>query len=199
MEIPVERESCMNVTNRRSFLGRAVVTSAAAVAAALPPAGAQDKTAKKTDSPHMEFLYDINLDAFDVQDVGLTPSGRRRIVIVKSGRFEGPRLKGEVLPGGGDWTLERTDGSRRLDVRMTLKTDDGHLIYTSYSGILQVSADVMRRITEGANVDVSEYYFRATPLFETASGKYGWLNGIVALGLGWRTSAQAGYKVYQVL
>jgi hypothetical protein len=185
----------MTATNRRNFMA-GTVASAVAVAAS---AEAQNKATKTIDSPQMQFLYDITLDAFDVHDVGLTPSGRRRIVIVKSGRFDGPRLKGDVLPGGGDWTLERADGSRRLDVRMTLKTDDDHLIYASYSGILQASADVMRRIGEGKNVDQSEYYFRATPLFETASGKYGWLNSIVAVGFGWRTSAKAGYKVYEIL
>src|SRR5205809_3304685 len=60
----------------------------------------------------------------DVQDLGPTPAGHRRIVVVKGGRFEGPRLRGDVLPGGGAWLVERSDGSRRLDVRLTLRVGD---------------------------------------------------------------------------
>src|SRR5437667_11349096 len=62
-----------------------------------------------------EHLYDIVMDA-DVQDVGVTPSGHRRFVHVTGGTFEGPRMRGTVLPGGGDWLVGRADGSRRLDV-----------------------------------------------------------------------------------
>jgi hypothetical protein len=57
--------------------------------------------------------------------VGLTPGGHPRILIVKSGEFSGPRLRGRVLPGGGDWSLTREDGSSRLDVPITLETHDG--------------------------------------------------------------------------
>jgi len=96
----------------------------------------------------MELLYEITMDV-DVRDVGATPSGRRRIVVVKNGSFSGPRLRGRVLPCGGDWLLERADGSRRLDVRITLETHDGALIYASYLGIIHGSA-----------TDVSTHYFR---------------------------------------
>ena len=46
---------------------------------------------------------------------------------------------------------------------------------------------------------MSEYYFRTAPLFETASEKYGWLNGVLAIGLGRRTSRQVSYTVYEIL
>jgi len=147
--------------------------------------------------PALELLYEVAMDA-DVQDLGPTPAGHRRIVVVKGGRFEGPRLRGDVLPGGGDWLVERSDGSRRLDVRLTLRTDDGHLIYATYGGLFRGAPDVMRRILGGEPVEPSEYYFRVVPLFETASEKYRWLNGIVAIGVGRRTQTQVAYTVYTV-
>ena len=38
-------------------------------------------------------------------DVGVTPSGHRRIVPITGGRIEGPRLRGDVLDGGADWQV----------------------------------------------------------------------------------------------
>ena len=149
-------------------------------------------------APRLEFLYEITMDA-EVDDLGPTPSGRRRIVRVTGGRFEGPKLKGTVLAGGGDRVLERGDGTRALDVRITLRTDDGHLIYVQYPGRFHGAADVMQRIVRGEVVDASEYYFRTAPLFETASEKYGWLNGIVAIGIGRRTRQQVAYTVHAIL
>jgi hypothetical protein len=131
--------------------------------------------------------------------VGVGPEGHRRIFVVKGGHFAGPRLKGEVLPGGGDWTLGRADGSSRLDVRITLRTDDGALIYAHYHGVLYGPPDVMRRLRQGEPVDPGEYYFRTVPLFETAAAKYAWLNGVVAVGIGRRTPTGVSYTVYGLL
>jgi steroid delta-isomerase-like uncharacterized protein len=147
--------------------------------------------------PPMELLYEIAMDA-TVHDVGLTPSGRRRIVQVTGGTFEGPRLRGRVLPGGGDWLIERPDGSRRLDVRITLETHDGDLIYATYGGVFCGPPLVMERLTRGEVVEKSEYYFRTAPLFETASEKYDWLNRVLAVGVGWRQPARVGYSVYAI-
>jgi Protein of unknown function (DUF3237) len=135
----------------------------------------------------------------EAQDVGVTPSGHRRVFYVKGGTFEGPKLKGVVLPGGGDWTLARNDGSSRLDVRITLRTDDGQLIYAHYPGILYRLSEVVQRLGRGDVVPATEYYFRTAPLFETASKKYDWLNRVVALGIGERTPTGVAYRVYTVL
>jgi hypothetical protein len=83
-----------------------------------------------------ELLYEVSVDLEQPQNVGATPHGNRQIFYVKGGTFEGPKLKGEVLPGGGDWFMFRPDGAGELDVRATVRTDDGHLIYTYYRGIL---------------------------------------------------------------
>jgi Protein of unknown function (DUF3237) len=145
-----------------------------------------------------EHLYDIAMDA-DVQDVGVTPSGHRRFVHVTGGTFEGPRMRGTVLPGGGDWLVGRADGSRRLDVRIMLRTDDGALIYAQYPGIFHAGPGIFERLAAGVQVDPAEYYFRVAPLFETAAAKYDWLNRVVAVGIGSRTRTQVCYRVYAIL
>jgi uncharacterized protein DUF3237 len=111
----------------------------------------------------MELIYEVTMDA-EVDDVGPTPLGFRRIVT--GGRFSGPKLRGTVQPGGGDWLVERRDGTRILDVRITLKTDDGHLIYAHYPGLFHAAPTVMDRLARGEMVDTSEYSFRTAPLFE---------------------------------
>lgn len=146
-----------------------------------------------------EFLCEVSVDLEEPQNVGATPHGNRQIYYVKGGTVEGPKIRGEVLPGGGDWLLLRPDGAGELDVRGTFRTDDGHLIYTYYRGILNMPADVMQRALQGETVDPSEYYFRIAPVYETASEKYDWLNRIVAIGVGQFKPGWVGYSIYQVL
>jgi hypothetical protein len=118
---------------------------------------------------------------------------------VKGGTVKGPKINGEVLPGGADWLLMRSDGVSQLDVRVTFCTDDGALIYAYYRGIVKVAPDVMERMQQGEDVGPSEYYFRTTPAFETGSEKYGWLNQIIAVGVGSLASGKVRYKVYEIL
>lgn len=146
-----------------------------------------------------ELLCEVSVDLEQPQTVGATPHGNRQIYCVKGGTFEGPKLKGEVLPGGGDWLLLRPDGAGELDVRGTMRTDDGHLIYVHYRGILHAPPEVMARVLQGEAVDPAEYYFRTAPFFETASEKYGWLNRVVAVGVGKFTPNWVGYTVYAIL
>lgn len=100
---------------------------------------------------------------------------------------------------GADWLFIRSDGAREIDARITLRTDDGHLIYMYYQGIFQIAPETMQRILQGEAVDPSEYYFRTTPVFETGSETYGWLNRIIAVGIGRRTPTGVGYTVYAIV
>jgi Protein of unknown function (DUF3237) len=146
-----------------------------------------------------ELLGELSVDLEEPLEVGATPHGVRRIYGVKGGTFKGPKLKGKVLPTGGDWLLIRPDGAGELDVRATLRTDDGHIIYTYYRGILHGPPEVAARILRGETPDPSEYYFRTTPCFETGSEKYGWLNRTVAVGVGKVGPNWVGYTVYAIL
>lgn len=147
----------------------------------------------------LEHLFTARFEVTPARSLGATPFGERRIVQITGGTFEGPRLRGIVLPEGGDWLLFRHDGILQLDVRATLQTDDGHLIYMTYRGVRHGPADVIARLNRGEPVDPDEYYFRTAPWFETGSDKYGWLNGIVSVATGERLPAGPIYTVYQVL
>jgi len=146
-----------------------------------------------------ELLFKIALDVPPPLDLGETPFGRRRIARVTGGTFEGPKLRGRVLDGGGDWLLLRSDGVLQLDVRITLETDDKHLIYMCYRGYRHGPKDVIDRLNKGEAVEARLYYFRATPYFETASDKYAWLNGVCAVATGARLAKGPSYEVFQVM
>jgi hypothetical protein len=146
-----------------------------------------------------ELLVEITSGWGAAHAVGATPNGDRRIRYLDGGTFRGPRLEGEVLPGGGDWVLLRPDGTRTLDVRATLRTDDGHLIYLVSRGIFDVAPATFERLLAGEEVDPSEYYLRLTPVFETASEPYGWLNRLVAVSVGRFTATAVHQVVYAVL
>jgi hypothetical protein len=105
-----------------------------------------------------------------------------RIVNHPGGWFEGPRIKGKIVPPSGDWLRTTANGVNRLDVRLTLETDDGTIIYMSYNGIFQCEKDVFERYVKGQMLRASDCYFITAPLFETKSERYGWLNGVQAVG-----------------
>ena len=142
----------------------------------------------------------LTLNVPKIEDLGMTPYGARKIATVVAGTFEGDRLRGTVQPSpGGDWLLLRSDGVLCLDVRLTLKTDDGDLIYMRYSGMRHGPKEVMDRLNKGEAVDPALYYFRSVPVFETASLKYGWLNRAVFVATGRREASGPIYDVHEIL
>ena len=143
-----------------------------------------------------EFLMVIVGHLDDPQDIGPTSIGTRRILYMQGGSFSGPTLNGDVLPGGGDWVLVRPDGVAQLDIRLTLRTDDGTLIYVSSGGLFDISPALRARIQQGESVDPSEYYFRTTLTFETSANKFAWLNRLVAVGVGSRTPTGMVTRVF---
>jgi Protein of unknown function (DUF3237) len=148
-----------------------------------------------------EFLCTVSayVDWRQVIDVGVTPHGTRQIVYIKGGKFEGPKIEGVVLPGGGDWFVRRADQVVEVDVRYVLRTNDNQLIYCGLKGINEMTSEVAIKAITGRLVDSSKYYFRVTAAIETGSKKYAWLNRIVAVGAGDLTPAGVEYNIYTVL
>jgi hypothetical protein len=145
-------------------------------------------------------LFTLTAVVPKIVDLGVTPNGSRRIATVTGGTFKGERLQGTIQPTpGGDWLLLRSDGATVLDVRVTLETDDQQLIYMTYHGLRHGPADVMARLAKGEAVDPSTYYFRTTPVFETASPKYDWLNRVISVATGRREASGPVYEVFEVL
>ena len=148
------------------------------------------------DEPRFQHLYDMTVELEPPQMIGQTPQGNRQIFYVRSRTFEGPRLKGEVLPGGGDWFLLRPDNVGELDVRATLKTHDGALIYATYRGIFSASQEAWAKLYQGQPLDRDQYYFSTAPIFQASATDYLWLNRILAVGIGSAVPGGVAYRVF---
>jgi len=147
-------------------------------------------------------LFDMAVDLNPRLEIGTGPLGRRTLFGSAGGTFHGPRLRGEVLAGGGDWALFRSDGAMTLDVRLTLRTHDQALVHMTYSGRWIIPPELRADLADPAkrgHVDPARYYFRTNPLFETGAQHYAWLNDIVCAGSGYLIDGGIAYKVAQVL
>ena len=144
-------------------------------------------------------LFQIQAEVAEPQVSPGAPYGDRRFIPVTGGTFEGDRLSGKLLAGGADCQLMRADGVADLDVRVTLQTGDGAIIYMKGVGLRHGPPEVMQRITAGEAVDPGEYYFRESALFEAPAGPYEWLNRVLALGTGRRDPARVILDVFEVL
>jgi hypothetical protein len=143
------------------------------------------------------FIFQIEVKPPSI--IGATPGYDRRIGEIAGGRFEGEQLRGRILSGGSDWQSLRADGATTLNVRLVMETDDKALIGMTYLGVRHGPKEVLDRIARGENVNPSEYYMRATPYYETASEKYGWLNRVVSVAYGHRVAGGAIYQVFEIL
>jgi hypothetical protein len=144
-------------------------------------------------------LMTVRITAAPPQKFGAVPHGVRSFVPVTGGDFEGPRLRGRILPGGGDWLLVRSDGVLELDLRITLETDDHALISMTFQGLRHGPPDVIAALGRGEVVDPARYYFRTLPRFETSAETYAFLNRIVSVGLGEARPDGAVHRIDEIL
>jgi len=146
------------------------------------------------------LLMTLRVDVAAPLNIGAVPQGTRRTAPITGGHFEGPRLRGRVLPGASaDWLLLRPDGVLELDLRATLQAHDGALISMKSFGLRHGPADVIAALGRGEAVDPATYYFRTTPRFETAHPTYEFLNRLVAVASGDRRPEGPIYTIHEVL
>lgn len=125
---------------------------------------------EKAPAPTLEFVMQLKVTLDAPYTVGETPHGRRTVIPITGGTFEGPRLKGTILNGGADWQLAK--GSRtELEAIYSIKTDDGVYIHIRNRGIIASGRDANGNPT---------FYFKAAPQFEAPEDSpYAWLNNAI--------------------
>lgn len=125
------------------------------------------------ETPTLEHVLTVHASIEAPIQMGKTPQGQRRVIPISGGTFEGPGLKGTIMPGGEDWQVVREDGVTELDARYWLRTDDGAIIRVHNQVVLappvQGAAD-------------AKQYLRSSVRFEAPIGKYDWLNKAVFVG-----------------
>ncbi len=188
---------------RRDVLKAVAASVVASVTSALTggahSAGADDLATGSGTAMNSRPLMTVRIAAAPPQKLDTVPHGIRSIVPVTGGDFDGPRLRGQILPGGGDWLLLRSDGVLELDLRITLETEDHALIYMTFQGLRHGPPDVIAALTRGEAVDPASYYFRTVPRFETSTEKYAFLNRIITVGVGETRPDGAVHNIDEIL
>ena len=150
-------------------------------------------------SPRLTLVYRLEATVGEPLDLGDRPLGHRRIVPLTGGTFAGPELRGELLPGASaDWQTVLPDGTALGDIRYTLATDGGELLYVRSESIRHGSPEVLARLGRGEHVAPSEYTFRASTRIETAAADLDSLNKGIFVSVAGRLPAGVIYETYLV-
>ena len=138
----------------------------------------------------LEFLAEVEAELAPAHMLLDAPYGGRLIVDVTAARVEGPRFKASLLgSAAADWVTVSPDGKTgALDVRATLKTDDGAIVFSEYRGRVIFGADGLHRVF-------------TSPRYETGDPRYAWLNGLQCVGKGISSMAERRlrYRLYAVI
>jgi hypothetical protein len=148
--------------------------------------------------PKPEFIATIEAEVAAPLLFGPGVTGERRIVPITGGRVSGPRLAGEILPGGADYQLIRADSVAEIEARYTLRLTDGALVYVVNRGLRHAAPEDMARLLRGEWVPPERVYFRTSPVFETAAPAHAWLQRSLFLGLGERQPNLVRVRLFAV-
>lgn len=124
------------------------------------------------EAPQLEFVVELKVKCEGAYQVGQTSHGNRFVIPIVGGTFEGPKMKGTILPGGADYQLQdNAHGRTELEAIYSIKTDDGVNIHIRNRGLICTGKD--------ANGN-PQFYFRTAPRFEAPmDSKYAWLNNAI--------------------
>ena len=151
---------------------------------------------EKLPNRHLTTLT-LEVDFPKIVPIGPIPAGLRGIAPVAGGRFEGERLRGSVRPGH-DWFVTRPDGSLLIDVRLTLETDDGAVLYLTYQGTMRGTAEAMGRFRKGEQLQPQDYQLHIAARAECGDPRYAWLNDAILVGIGEQTPRGPVYSLFEV-
>lgn len=149
-------------------------------------------------SMNLEYIFTANIKVDSPIGIGDVGRGIRRVIPILGGIFEGPSLQGSILPGGADYQIIRHDGVTEALAHYTIQTDDGVPIYVVNKGYRHGPREIIDKLIRGEEVPEDSYYFKTSPVFETGSKKYDFLNKMIFIGEGIRKPSDVQIRFYQV-
>jgi hypothetical protein len=168
----------------------------AALAASAATAASPDRI--PTAAPGLTYAFTAHVQIAAPVEQGDVDGGRQRFIAITGGTVAGPRLKGTILPGGGDWQTILPGGLTQVVARYFIRADDGTVIAIDNPGVRVASAAVTERLARNEPVDPSAYYFRTTPRFTVAAGRHDWMRRTVFVARGIRRPTEVVIHVYAV-
>jgi hypothetical protein len=145
-----------------------------------------------------EFLMDLAVEVGEVVSMGAAPLGEQRMVSILGGTFEGPAIRGEVLPGA-DWQIARKDGVLDIDARYALQEQGGGLVSVVSQGYRHASSDVLTALARGEEMPPTAYFFRTVMRFQTGAPYLDWLNRTIGVATAERQPRRVLLHAYRLL
>lgn len=149
--------------------------------------------------PGFRPLCTITIEVSPPIAIGLTRGGDVRVVPFLSGTFEGPELRGTVLPGGTDWQEVGADGVLEIQARYLLETERGERIEVRSDGLRSGSPEVLAQLARGEQLPASAYYFRTAIRLRTAAERLARLNDVLGVAYGERMRSTVRLSVFELL
>ena len=138
---------------------------------------AQSPVSDSEDSIYFDFktelMWKAKVEVSNTITVGESKRGTRHVIPIVGGTFSGPKIKGDVLPGGEDWQLVRPDGDVELNARYLLKTDDGIIIQIQNKALMH---------TPTKDEDGGFYVRSVIDIEAPSESSYDYLNHAIFLG-----------------
>ncbi len=147
--------------------------------------------------PTLTFAFEVRVSVAPRERIGHGLGEELWFTPITGGTVDGPRLRGEVVAGGGDWSTTRGQ-TIELDARYLLRADDGALIDIVNRGFWRATSEVEKRLDAGENVDESEYYYRTQPVFRTDAPAHSWLTQSVFVGAAREENRQVCIRFFEV-
>ena len=149
-------------------------------------------------APGLVAMAQVRCEVDALVSLGAGPYGERRYVPLLGGTVRGPELNGEIVPGGVDWQVARSDGVLDIGAHYVIRTVDGALVEVQSHGMRHGPPEVMARLARGEAVGRDEYFFRTLMRFTTGHPDWLHLNKLMAIAVGQREARQVVLDVYRL-
>jgi len=152
-------------------------------------------------APELRLTLEVRAQVGDPIEIGSLGHGRRRIVPIIGGTFEGHGdldARGRILAGGSDAQIIHDDGLTEADAQYVLETDRGQLVYVRNRGLRHAPAEIMAKLLAGVRVDPALVYFRTVPTFETSAPELQILTRSIFVGCGERYPSEVVLRFWRV-
>lgn len=121
------------------------------------------------EQPSLSLVYEATVDIAEREFLGVYPDGEHHIVPILGGEFEGPNLRGKVLPGGADRQVWQGNGIKRLDAVYEMLTSTGECLAIHNQVVIDDPGNTAR-------------YARSVIRIKAPSGPLEWMNHRVFVG-----------------